>query len=189
MRSILGFSAASLKNGGGFTDAHELLCAGYTGQELRECGFSLHELMKHLAHRELWQAGFPAAQLLKHGVPVQELRVFGAASAYLKSCGCACDELLSAGYDVRDLLNGGFAVQELQAAGCRCDSALNLTIVSHFSVCSAERMCAAGVEAKTLWSCGLYSVADLKAAGYACEELLKLGCSEQQLQSAGPHQS
>ena len=36
-----------------------------------------------------------------------------------------------------------------------------------------------------LWSSGLFKAADMKAAGYACEQLLGLGCSERQLLEAG----
>jgi hypothetical protein len=121
--SIKGFSVASLRHGGGFTDAHELLCGGYTGTELRECGFSFHELQKHLTHQQLWGAGFPAVQLLKHGVPLQELRALGVAAADIKACGSSCNDLLSAGYNALNLLDSGFSVKELQDAGCRCSLA------------------------------------------------------------------
>ena len=46
-------------------------------------------------------------------------------------------------------------------------------------------MHAAEVAAEALWSSGLYSAEELKAAGYTCEELLRLGCSERQLLDAG----
>jgi hypothetical protein len=46
-------------------------------------------------------------------------------------------------------------------------------------------MRAAGVKAEALWNCGVCSAADLKAAGYACEELMRLGFSERQLLDAG----
>lgn len=46
-------------------------------------------------------------------------------------------------------------------------------------------MHAAEVAAEALWSSGLYSTAEIKAAGYTCEELLHLGCSERQLLDVG----
>jgi ribosomal protein L13E len=118
--SAQGFSASSLRHGGGFTDARELLRGGYSASELRECGFSLLELQKHLTPQQLWGAGFSAAQLLKHGVELHRLRDIGVAALDVKECGCSCDKLLAAGYDIRALVVGGFTVQDLKAAGCRC---------------------------------------------------------------------
>ena len=117
--ALQGYSAADLRNGGGFTDVLELLRGGYTASLLRECGCSLHELHKHLSLQQLWDAGFSASQLLKYGAQLQQLRQCGVAAAEARACGCGCGELLAAGYDVRALKDVGFTVQQLHAAGCR----------------------------------------------------------------------
>jgi intracellular multiplication protein IcmE len=121
MRVLQGYSAAALKDGGGFTDARELLCGGYTGTELRECGFRLRELKLLLTTEQLLQAGFSAAQLLQQGKLLHELRECGVAADDLRSSGRNCSELLAAGYDLRALVLGGFTVWELHAAGCKYD--------------------------------------------------------------------
>jgi hypothetical protein len=50
---------------------------------------------------------------------------------------------------------------------------------------SALQMRAALVDAETLWRSGVFSVEDMKDAGYPCEQLMLLGCSERQLRDAG----
>lgn len=118
-RAVQGYSAADLRNGGGFTDVRELLRGGYTASMLRECGCSIHELHTHLSLQQLWDAGFSASQLLKYGAQLRQLRECGVAAAEAKACGCGCGEMLAAGYDVRALKDGGFTAEQLHAAGCR----------------------------------------------------------------------
>jgi hypothetical protein len=119
-RELAGYSAASLRNGGGFSDAHELLRGGYTGAELRDCGFKLDELRPHLTTRQLLQCGFSASHVLQQGATLLELRECGVAADVLKAGGCSCSDMIAAGYDERALLAAGFTVQELLSVGCRC---------------------------------------------------------------------
>jgi ribosomal protein L13E len=65
------------------------------------------------------EAGFLASQLLKHGVPLKELRESGVNAAVARACGCSCRQMLEAGYDMRSLKDNGFTVNQLHAAGCR----------------------------------------------------------------------
>jgi hypothetical protein len=132
--ALQGYTAADLRNGGGFNDVLELLRGGYTASVLRECGCSLLELREHLTLPQLRNAGFSPSQLLKYGAQLQELRECGVAAAEVSSCGCSCSELLAAGYDVRALKDCGFTVRQLHAAGCRCRSlhdALQFVAVTH----------------------------------------------------------
>ena len=145
MRELAGYSAASLRNGGGFSDAHELLRGGYTGAELRDCGFKLDELRPHLTTRQLLQCGFSASHVLQQGATLLELRECGVAADVLKAGGCSCSDMIAAGYDERALLAAGFTVQELLSVGCRCRLMLALfsrSIVTCACVqCSANAMC------------------------------------------------
>jgi hypothetical protein len=186
----LGYTAAALRDGGGFTNAHELLCGGYTGTQLRESGFSLRELMKFLTTQQLLDSGFASSQLLAQGKRVHELKLCDVPAQDLRLCGVSCVDMLAAGYDARQLISGGFTVQELQAAGHRLVvRALRCVLICHVMSFSALQMRGAMVDAETLWKSGVFSAHDMREAGYPCEQLMLLGCSERQLRDAGDFNS
>jgi len=130
-------------------------------QTLLECGIvsgvaPLNTVIIAVSLLELKLAGQTASDLFYRGYSAHSLREVGFPLA----------ELLEAGFDVSDVKHAGYNVNELRSAGC-----------------TAGDLHWAGYTASELR--GLYSIFDLKVAGYVAADLLRAGYRVSDLMGAG----
>lgn len=226
-----GYSPAELKKAGFSTQAlramglsaNQLAAAGCTYQDLLNSGVSPEIAKSAVANnaaatqealQDAHDAGVSAADLLKKGATLKQLKkagysardlmAAGARLKQLKGLGFSAEDLAKAGYSLAELKNAGFSAADL-AKAAKIAKICSLTqlkeahkkgasIANLMKVCNAEALKAAGytlgelvkggVDPKQLRAAG-YSAKDLIAAGYDVKSLLAAGYSVKSLRAAG----
>ncbi len=175
-------------------------------EQLKKAGYSLSDLKTVCSCPELKQlgfnvtefktAGYDALALRACGFVACEERAAGFSAQDMKNAGYSDGELKGAGFTERDIAQAGglpdsFTVGDVQKAGCSVDNLQRLraagvtaAAIRRITGCDSGQLKAAGYAPQNLKNAG-FSAAELKAKGLSPEQLKDAGFSARDLLNAG----
>lgn len=178
-------------------NALDMHAAGHGLSQLKRAGYMAAEVMALRAYSitELRQVGYTAHELKAAACEVEEMHAAGYTLEELKQIGSSVTELIRVGYEPSDLRQVGFTAAELRAARC---GPLELRAAGYalcddteFSVRECKEARYSAVELRVAGHSSLselighFSAFELREAGFALAELAATNFSPEALHAAG----
>ena len=177
--------AGGLPDGVSLSDVQKAGCSVENLKRLRASGVSAAAIRRisGCSAAALREAGFTALDLKNAGFSAAELKAAGFTAEQLRQAGYSARALLDAGFTPQDLADAGFSNSDIVAAEALLPEGMNADNIQKAgcSVAALKRERLAGVSASMIKKLAHCSAADLTAAGFLMNDLLRAGFNPEEL--------